>query len=98
MRMSCAFRLLVPLLLFAPLQGLAQSTEGPPPPVAPAVVSRDETGRATIRAVRAVQPWQIDGALDEPFYRDVAAISDFTQVGPEYGAPAAARTEVWLAF
>ncbi len=93
-----AFRLLVLPLLLTPLHGQAQSADGPPSPVAPAVVSRDDTGRATIRAVRAGEPWQIDGALDEPFYRDVAAISDFTQVEPEYGAPATARTDVWLAF
>jgi hypothetical protein len=72
--------------------------DGPPAPAAPAVVSRDEAGRVTVRAVRLDAPLEIDGALDESLYVRVAAISDFVQVEPEEGAPATERTEVWLAF
>jgi hypothetical protein len=90
--------LLLPLFLLAATQALAQLPEGPPAPVAPEVVSRDESGRATIRAVRAPQPLRIDGSLDEAFYAEFPAISDFRQVEPQYGAPATERTDVWLAF
>ena len=86
------------LLGATPRTALGQAGNGPPPPVAPEVVSRDETGRATLRAVRAPQPLKIDGLLDEAFYRDVPSISDFRQLEPSYGEAATQRTEVWLAF
>ena len=72
--------------------------DGPPPPVAPAVISRDESGRATIRAVRLTTPLRLDGRLDEPFYASVPPISDFIQQEPREGAPATEKTEIWLAF
>jgi hypothetical protein len=71
---------------------------GPPPPVAPAVVSRDEHGRVTLRATRIPEPLVLDGKLDEPYYRDVPAISDFIQQEPHEGEPATERTEVWVFF
>ncbi len=70
---------------------------GPPPPVAPATVSRDAEGRATLRAIRLSEPLKLDGKLDEPLYAE-PSISDFTQMEPKPGAPATERTEVWLAF
>jgi len=72
--------------------------DGPPPPVAPAVVSRDESGNATIRAVRLTEPIRLDGNLDEAFYSEVPAISDFIQAVPDNGAPPTERTEVWIGF
>jgi len=72
--------------------------DGPAPPVPPAVVSRDEAGRAIVRAVRVTTPMRIDGALDEPFYSTVSAISDFIQQEPQEGEPATERTEMWVAF
>ena len=39
--------------------------DGPPAPVAPAVINRDDTGRATMRAFRLDAPLWIDGRLDE---------------------------------
>ena len=72
--------------------------DGPPAPVAPEVITRDELGNATIRAVRITTPIDIDGRLDEPLYREAQAIGDFVQVLPEEGAPASERTEAWLAF
>ena len=72
--------------------------QGPPPPEPPAVAARDAAGRMTIRAVRLDAPLDIDGTLDEPFYRDVPALSDFVQVEPIEGAPATEQTDVWLAF
>jgi len=72
--------------------------DGPAPPAAPATISRDESGRATIRAVRLTAPLRVDGALDEVVYTSVAPISDFIQVEPQEGAPATERTEVWVTF
>ncbi len=72
--------------------------EGPPAPVAPAVVNRDEAGGATIRAVRVAEPLRLDGVLDEAFYATTPSISDFVQTLPVEGAPASERTEAWVAF
>ena len=72
--------------------------QGPPPPEPPAVFTRDAAGRMTIRAIRLTEPLDIDGTLDEPFYRDVPGLTDFVQVEPMEGEPATEQTEVWLAF
>ena len=40
--------------------------DGPRPPVAPAVIVRDQSGRVTMRAVRLDEPLTLDGQLDEP--------------------------------
>jgi hypothetical protein len=95
--------------LAAPLDALAgQSTpiadptpaifDGPAPPVAPEVIARDEAGRATIRAVRVLEPLVVDGNLSEPLYESVPGMTGYTQVEPRAGEPAAARTETWLSF
>ena len=70
----------------------------PPEPVAPAVITRDADGNVTVRAVRAIGPIRVDGALDERHYQDVPPMSDFVQVEPRPGQPATERTEVWVAF
>ncbi|MCE2559660.1 MAG: carbohydrate binding family 9 domain-containing protein [Acidobacteria bacterium] len=77
---------------------LPSTFDGPPPPVPPAVVSRDDSGKATVRAVRLATPLQIDGRLDEVLYDTVPPISDFLQVEPRPGEPATDRTEVWITF
>ncbi len=71
---------------------------GPPPPAPPESVSRDESGRVTIRAVRLAAPLRIDGELDEAVYASVRPISDFIQNEPQAGSPATERTEVWVTF
>ena len=93
-------------LLILPAAGLeagqqpatAIAIDGPPPPDAPATIRRDAAGRATIRAVRAVEPLAIDGTLDESVYRDTQPLSDFVQTLPDEGAPASERTEMWVLF
>ena len=79
--------------------GPAQSpTDGPAPPVAPAVVTRDESGRARVRAIPLSEPLRVDGRLDEAVYRDVPSVSDFVQQVPRERAPATERTEAWVMF
>ena len=72
--------------------------EGPPPPIAPAVVNRDERRRATIRAVKLSRGIRLDGQLDEPVYATVPAITGFIQQSPDEGAPATEKTEAWIMF
>lgn len=86
---------------FASADAAAQphaAIEGPPPPVAPAVVARDAEGRATVRAVRAEQPLSIDGLLDEAAYAALEPLTGFVQQEPREGQPCTERTEVWLLF
>ena len=73
------------------------SFEGPPPPTAPNVVSWDDEGRATVRAVR-VSELRVDGELDEPFYQSSESIPDFIQTVPDEGATPTERTEAWVTF
>ncbi|MEE8129347.1 MAG: DUF5916 domain-containing protein, partial [Vicinamibacterales bacterium] len=70
----------------------------PPSPVPPEVLSRDEAGRATVRAVRLTEPLDLDGSLDEPVYQEVPAITGLIQVEPVEGVPASERTEAWILF
>ena len=74
------------------------AVEGPPAPVAPAVIARDEAGRATIRAVRLTSPIRLDGRLDEAVYSSIPPITSFIQVEPQGGAQATEQTEVWLTY
>ena len=68
------------------------------PPTPPAVITRDEQGRATVRAVKLVTGIRLDGVLDEPAYQTVPALDDFIQQEPNEGAPASERTEAWVLF
>ena len=72
--------------------------DGPPAPVAPAVVSRDADGRATVRAIRLTSPLNFDGRLDDEVYASTASVSDFVQQVPREGAAATERTESWVMF
>ena len=72
-----------------------------PPPVHAGqgpMISRDPSGRVTVRPVRVQTPMKIDGALDEALYTGVQPISDFIQQEPHEGEPATEKTELWLAF
>lgn len=63
-----------------------------------ASVTRDEQGRATVRAVRLTGPLRVDGRLDEAIYRTVPPIDGFLQQVPQEGAPATEPTEMWVFF
>src|SRR5687768_1855946 len=67
---------------------VALAVDGPQAPDAPASISRDAAGRATLRAPRLTQDIAIDGTLDEAFYERIAPIGDFVQYEPANGAPA----------
>ena len=72
--------------------------DGPPPPAPPAVIARDEQGRATVRAVRVAEPLRLDGVLNERAYDAVPPLTGFVQQVPDEGAPATEQTEAWLLF
>ena len=72
--------------------------DGPPPPLPPDVIRRDEARRATIRAVEVDAPIRLDGQLDERVYYTVPAITGFIQQAPDEGAPATEKTEAWILF
>src|SRR5262245_55748722 len=75
-----------------------RGADGPPAPVAPAVINRDSDGRVTARAVRIAAPLRIDGRLDETIYEETAALDGFIQNDPQEGAPASEKTEAWVFF
>ena len=70
----------------------------PPPPIAPAVQSRNSSGQATVRAIRLDAPIVMDGLLTEAVYEEVPAITGFIQQEPVEGQPATERTEAWVLF
>ena len=72
--------------------------DGPPAPVAPAVITRDDRGNATVRAIRLSDPIRLDGQFDEGVYRDVPPISGFIQTLPDEGSAATEETETWITF
>ena len=77
---------------------LLPAIDGPPPPVPPAVISRDAAGQATVRAVRIAERITLDGRLDEDVYDLIPAIGDFIQQVPDPGEPATEPTEAWVMF
>ena len=79
-------------------QGGDPPIQGPPPPVAPEMIARDEQGRVTFRVLRTPSPLVFDGVLDEPFYRDVKPLGDFIQQEPSQGQPETEKTEMWVFF
>ena len=72
--------------------------DGPPAPIPPAVMRRDEQGRTTVRAIKVDEGIRLDGVLDEAVYSSIPAITDFIQQVPLVGAPATERTEAWILF
>jgi hypothetical protein len=81
-----------------PQGGSDAVADGPPSPVAPAVITRDDKGSATMRAVRIDKPLKIDGQLDEEVYRDVPGAGDFIMQEPREGEQATEQTDTWVLF
>jgi len=77
---------------------LLSQIDGPPPPVAPEVMNRDEQGRTTVRAIRLADGIRLDGELDEEVYLTVPAITGLIQQVPDEGAFATEKTEAWIMF
>jgi hypothetical protein len=65
---------------------------------APAAVSEHMTTAPVANALRATGPIQIDGRPDEAAWLAAPAITDFTQIEPNDGAPATQRTEVRILY
>ncbi|MDO8794687.1 MAG: DUF5916 domain-containing protein, partial [Vicinamibacterales bacterium] len=89
------------LCTWTPGESTAQvpvSVQGPPAPLAPQVMNRDEQGRATVRAVRIEAPIKVDGRMNEAPYGQVPPMTDFIQMEPVEGQPATEKTEVWVFF
>ena len=79
-------------------QTASVTIDGPPPPIPPAVLSRDAAGAVTVRAVRVVERIRLDGILDEDVYDETQSIGGFVQQVPDEGAPASEATEAWVLF
>ena len=62
-----------------PARDLSFTFDGPPPPMPPEVMIRDEQGRATIRAIKLTEGIRLDGRLDEQVYHTVPAITGLIQ-------------------
>ena len=80
----------------ADVQGVV--LDGPAAPVAPAVVNRDEKGRATMRAFRITTPLTIDGRLNEEVYTLIAGAGDWVQQLPRENTAATEQTEMWVFY
>ena len=107
MHSRIAFAVLLAALLTVPRSAVAAPQSGPgkaafidgaPAPVPPAVVSRDEAGHVTIRAIRLTERLVLDGRLDDRLYTESQPFGDFLQQEPQEGAPASEKTEVWVAY
>ena len=72
--------------------------DGPPAPVAPAVITRDAKGQATIRAIKLTAPLKLDGVLDEDVYTREAPFGGLIQVAPDFGQPATERSDIWVTY
>jgi hypothetical protein len=72
--------------------------DGAPPPIAPASITRDDRRRATVRAIKLLEPLRLDGRLDEEVYQTHAPFGGFIQVAPNYGEESSERTDVWISF
>ena len=81
-------------------QASAQSPtiDGPPPPVAPEVITRSASGQATVRAIKLTAPLKVDGVLDEDVYTREKPFGGLIQVAPRYGAPQSERSDVWITY
>jgi hypothetical protein len=71
---------------------------GPPAPIAPAVITRDAKGQATVRAIKLSVPLKLDGVLDEDVYTREAPFGGLIQVAPDFGDPSTERSDIWITY
>ena len=71
---------------------------GPPAPTGGAVINQAGRDGATLRAVRVDGPLRTDGVIDEAFYENTPAITEFVQSVPEEDGEPSQLTEVWIGF
>ena len=76
----------------------ARAIDGPPAPIPPEVITRDGSGKATVRAIKLTTPLTVDGKLDEEVYAREKSFGGFLQVVPKYGEVETERTEVWVTY
>ena len=62
------------------------------------VMTRDASGRATVRATRLTGDFSLDGKLTEAIYGTVTPLGDFVQQEPLEGQPATEKTEAWIFY
>jgi hypothetical protein len=104
--MRAWFQALAPALAWALLsspamaraQTSAPSAIHPAPPIAPETITRDTSGKATVRAIGLTEALRLDGTLDEEVYAANPPFGGFIQVVPKAGAPSSERTDVWVMF
>ena len=63
-----------------------------------ATATRNAEGEITIRAVRLVEPLELDGALEAAVYGRLDPASGFIQQDPDNGTPATEDTQVWVFY
>lgn len=89
---------IVALTVSAPHAQSATPISGPAAPVAPAVITRDASGQATVRAIKLTAPLRLDGVLDEDVYSRELPFDGMLQVAPDYGSPASERSDIWITY
>ena len=72
--------------------------DGPPPPVAPEVITRAASGQATVRAIKLAAPLKVDGVLDEEVYAREKPFGGLIQVTPRYGEVQTERSDIWITY
>jgi hypothetical protein len=89
---------LLTVLLSGEVRAQSPAGSAPPPPVPPAVITRDATGQATVRAIKLTAPLTVDGRLDEEVYRREQPFGGLIQVVPRYGEQMTERSDVWVTY
>jgi hypothetical protein len=93
-------RVIAVVLLVAAARAGAQSSsiDGPPRPVAPDVITRGESGQATVRAIKLTAPLTLDGKLDEAVYSREKPFGGLIQVTPNFMELMSERSDVWIMY
>ena len=88
----------IALLVGAAPAGAQSSIDGPPRPIPPEVITRVESGQATVRAIKLAAPLTLDGKLDEDVYAREKPFGGLIQVTPNYMELMSERSDVWIMY